>query len=397
MAGVASGVRILPVRVLGKCGGYDSDIIAGMRWAVGLQTVAGVTNAHPAQVLNLSLGGPGPCTEAYRDAVAQVTATGAVVVAAAGNSTGHAVGMPANCPGVIAVGGLRHVGTKVGFSDLGPEVALSAPAGNCVNIGSGEPCLYPIIAGRNSGTTVPLAGGSTWSDGVEISVGTSFAAPLVAGTAALVRSLRPTLTPDEVRRVLTGSARPFPQDGGDNGDGSVVEACHAPDGSDQLQCYCPNDGSLCGAGMLDAAGAVAVSQAGFARIEVVTAAPTAGRPVALSAGASLAPIGTLAVGWAWSIVDGGGIAAGFDSASDAATAQFTPTGSGAVTVRLELLDDHGGRTATERTVTVAAAPDVGTPSTPTDTGGGGGGGGASGLAWSVALLAATVALRRRRR
>ena len=71
--------------------------------------------------------------------VAELTPPGAVVVAAAGNSAGQAVGAPANCPGVIAVGGLRHVGTKVGYSDLGPEVAISAPAGNCVNIGATGP------------------------------------------------------------------------------------------------------------------------------------------------------------------------------------------------------------------------------------------------------------------
>ena len=140
MASVGRNVRVLPVRVLGKCGGYDSDIIAGMRWAVGL-SVAGVpTNPNPARVLNMSLGGDGECTAAYMSALAEVAATGAVVVASAGNSAGHAVATPANCPGVIAVGGLRHAGTKVGFSDLGPEIALSAPAGNCVDIGA-ERCL----------------------------------------------------------------------------------------------------------------------------------------------------------------------------------------------------------------------------------------------------------------
>ena len=73
----------------------------------------------------------------------QVTAAGAVVVVAAGNSSGHAVGSPGNCAGVIAVAGLRHAGTKVGFSDLGPEISLSAPGGNCVNTAAGTPCLYP--------------------------------------------------------------------------------------------------------------------------------------------------------------------------------------------------------------------------------------------------------------
>ncbi|MEP7280692.1 MAG: S8 family peptidase [Rubrivivax sp.] len=408
MAGVAPGARILPVRVLGKCGGYDSEIIAGMRWAVGLQKVANVANAHPAQVLNLSLGGPGTCSAAYRDAIAQVVATGAVIVAAAGNTTGHAVSTPANCAGVIAVGGLRHAGTKVGFSDLGPEVALSAPAGNCVNIGSGEACLYPMIAGLNSGSTVPLAGGSAWSDGANISVGTSFSTPLVAGTAALVRSLRASLTPDEVRRVLMASARPFPQAGADpGGDPAAVPACRPADGSDQLQCYCPNDGSLCGAGMLDAAGAVAAAEGGFARIRVLTAVPTAGQPLRLDAGDSLAPMAHTIAGWSWSLVGGSGITNGFDSATDAVSAQLTPTAAGTLTVRLTLIDEQGGRVSVDRSVDVVAAatppppvggsdPEGSVPEGVVAGAGGGGGGGAFGLGWSVGLAAAVAALHRRR-
>src|SRR5262249_9009044 len=149
------GVHVLPVRVLGKCGGQDSDIIAGMRWAAGLPVPGLPANPYPARVINMSLGGDGSCSAAYRDAVDQITAAGTVIVAAAGNPSGHAVGTPANCPGVIAVAGVRHVGTKVGFSSLGAEVAISAPGGNCVNTAANSPCLYPILTTTNSGTTVP--------------------------------------------------------------------------------------------------------------------------------------------------------------------------------------------------------------------------------------------------
>ncbi len=145
MASVGRTVRVLPVRVLGKCGGFDSDIIAGMRWAAGLN-VPGVPNnpvANRASVINLSLGGGGACGAAYQSAVDEIIAAGVTIVVSSGNGTGHAVNSPANCVGVIAVSGLRHIGTKVGFSDIGPEVSLSAPGGNCVNPGAGEPCLYP--------------------------------------------------------------------------------------------------------------------------------------------------------------------------------------------------------------------------------------------------------------
>ena len=129
MAGTAPGVRVLPVRVLGKCGGYDSDIIAGLRWAAGLAVPGVPANPYPARVINLSLGGDGACSAAYQEAVDEVAARGTLIVAAAGNSSGHAVGVPADCRGVLAVGGLRHAGTKVGYSSLGSEVAISAPPG----------------------------------------------------------------------------------------------------------------------------------------------------------------------------------------------------------------------------------------------------------------------------
>ncbi|MFI4952317.1 MAG: S8 family serine peptidase, partial [Burkholderiales bacterium] len=80
MASVGRVVHILPVRVLGKCGGFDSDIIAGMLWAAGLNVPGAPVNPTPARVLNLSLGGDGECTAAYIDAVASINAAGAVVV-----------------------------------------------------------------------------------------------------------------------------------------------------------------------------------------------------------------------------------------------------------------------------------------------------------------------------
>jgi hypothetical protein len=263
MAGVARDANVLPVRVLGKCGGFDSDILAGMLWAAGIAVPGVPPNPTPARVLNLSLGGEEPCTSAYADAIAQINAVGAVVVVAAGNSDGHAVGVPANCPGAIAVSGLRHVGTKVGFADLGPEIALSAPAGNCVNTGAGQPCLYPIITASNKGRSTPIVAGNDgaiYTDSFNPSVGTSFSAPLVAGTAALMLSVQPSLTPQQVRALLQASTRPFPTTGSD----PTTPRCVAPQPFgvtqvDQAECYCTT--STCGAGMLDAGAAVLAAKA----------------------------------------------------------------------------------------------------------------------------------------
>ncbi|GAP34473.1 S8 family peptidase [Piscinibacter sakaiensis] len=290
MAGVGRGIRVLPVRVLGKCGGFDSDIIAGMRWAAGLSVPGVPANPTPAKVINMSLGGTGTCSAAYAQAMTEIAAVGAVVVASAGNSAGHAVSEPANCAGVIAVAGLRHVGTKVGFSDLGPQIALAAPGGNCVDVTAGAACQYPILTARNAGTQVPIANSSVFSDAFNYTVGTSFAAPLVAGTAALMASVKPEITPTELRSLLLSSTRAFPTTGGDNGDGTTVPQCQAPiiDAAgkpvDQLQCYCTT--STCGAGMLDAGAAVRATAASVVVTPppTTTPTPTTPTPVADSGG-----------------------------------------------------------------------------------------------------------------
>jgi serine protease len=267
MASVARTVRVLPVRVLGKCGGWDSDILAGMRWAAGIAVPGVPANPTPARVLNLSLSGDGSCSFAYRNAIAEINAAGAVVVASAGNSAGDAVRSPANCPGAIAVGALRHAGTKVGFSNLGPEMALMAPGGNCVNVDAGSPCLYPILTTTNAGPTVPAE--STYTDAFRISVGTSFSAPLVAGTAALMLSARPSLSPAQVRSFLQGTSRFFPARPAT----SAAPYCLPPQFDatgrpvEQLECHCTT--STCGAGMLDAGAAVAAAQRGAELANVI--------------------------------------------------------------------------------------------------------------------------------
>lgn len=255
MAGVAWNSKILPMRVLGKCGGYDSDIIAAMRWAAGLSVPGLPANPNAARVLNLSLGGSGSCAATsstgvlYRETISELTSMNVVVVAAAGNSAGLAVGVPGNCPNVISVTGLRHVGSKVGFSSIGPEVTLSAPGGNCVNLSG--PCLYPIVSTGNSGAQGPRLSEDYYTSGV----GTSFSTPLVAGTVALMLAQQPSLTPAQVRSALVSTARPFVTSGGGTAGEAPPVACQAPTATEQLECYCTT--STCGAGMLDAAAAVA--------------------------------------------------------------------------------------------------------------------------------------------
>ena len=386
MAGVGRNVRVLPLRVLGKCGGFDSDIQAAMRWAAGLSVPGVPANANKAAVINLSLGSSGACDGNYPTVIGEVLAAGTAIVAAAGNSAGHAVGAPANCAGVIAVGALRHVGSKVGYSDVGPEIALSAPGGNCVNVDVADPCLYPITTALNSGTTTPVAGSSIYSDAFgHAAVGTSFSAPMVAGTAALMVSARASLSPSDLRTLLQSSARPFPTSGADAG----TPVCHAPTGADQDQCYCTT--STCGAGMLDAAAAVQAALAPvIARITVTPDAPQAGVRVDLSAAASVLSTGRTIAAVKWTLTDGGGIASGFvDGVDNAVAVGVLPSGAGSFTVAVTVTDDLG--TSASATLAVAVA----------DAGGGGGssggGGGAMGLVWLGLLAAGAIAAARANR
>ena len=386
MAGVGRNVRVLPVRVLGKCGGFDSDITAAMRWAAGLHVDGVPDNPNPARVINLSLGGTGACNAVYTDAVAEVGAVGTLVVASAGNTAGHGVNSPANCPGVVGVAALRHAGTKVGFSDLGPEIALSAPGGNCVNL-SGT-CLYPILTTSNAGTSLPVAhaaGGSTYTTGSNASLGTSFSAPLVAGTAALMLSVQPSLSPTDLRNLLRASARPFPTLGGEPDTPQCtaprVDANGAP--VDQLQCYCTT--TTCGAGMLDAGAAVRAALAVQARIEVAPSPALAGSPVTLDARSSLVGAGRSIAGYRWTLLDGGAIVGGFSGATDGPTATLTPSAPGSFRVRLSVTDNAGAVSSVELAVSVVSAPAAV---------GAGGGGGALGAGWLVLLGVAGLALRR---
>ena len=381
MASVGRRVQVLPVRVLGKCGGWDSDIQAAMQWAAGIAVPGVPINTHPAWVINMSLGGVGACDTAstqYASIISAINARGTVVVASAGNDYGAAVNTPANCPGVIAVGGLRHAGTKADYSDLGPEVAISAPGGNCVNAFPNA-CTYPILTATNSGKTTPAASDYTSAYGNE-SIGTSFSAPLVAGTAALMLSADPTLTAAEVRALLQSSARAFPT-------GVGVGVCAAPSATEQDECTCTT--STCGAGMLDAAAALLKvrDRVGLvANISVSTLNPAIGVPIELSAvNTSQAPGGG-SPSYLWELVDKGGIVSAFSSGTTASTARITPSAGGRFTVKLTVQDNNG----TSSTIASVYVPSPAPP--PADSGGG-----ALGAGWLALLLAAVLALRSGRR
>lgn len=218
--GGAYGGKILPVRVLGICGGWSSDIQEGMYWAAGLRTAGGSLNPHVAKVINLSLGSDAgvACTASYQTAVDAVINAGITLVASTGNDgSSTAIASPANCSGVIAVTAHRSDGSKPAYANTGAGTALSAPGAS-------------IYSTSNTGGTLPVA--SPGGDSFVVANGTSMAAPHVAAAAALLYQVNPGISPALVRSLLTTTARPFPN---------------------SSSCY---NNSNCGTGMLDAFAAV---------------------------------------------------------------------------------------------------------------------------------------------
>ncbi len=190
IAGVAQNARILPIRVLGRCGGFDDDIADGIRWAAGGDIKGVPSNPNPAKVLNLSLGGEGRCEPYVQDAIDYALSRGASVVVAAGNSADDAqLYSPANCKGVITVGANDRFGRAAEYSNLGPSVEIMAPGG-------GEDGFNQVISTLNAGS---VGAGGTFYQGYQ---GTSMAAPHVAGTIALMLTRDPALTPGRILNIL---------------------------------------------------------------------------------------------------------------------------------------------------------------------------------------------------
>jgi serine protease len=374
VAGLSWGSPILPVRALGKCGGLDSDIITAMLWAGGIAVSGAPNNPNPARVINMSLGGTGSCPVSYIEAIGQLAAAGVLVVASAGNEGGP-VDAPANCPGVAAVAGLRQAGTKVGYSSLGREVALGAPAGNCGNgfTGGQTACVYSMTATTNlsamspatpdandytgyyycDATTTPyaacpIAAGQYRS----YNIGTSFSAPVVSGIAALMSTVNGSLNSCQLISRLKEGSLPYPQTSLD-ATGAQPQMCHVPAGAVQnAECICTRDDQTCGAGMANAPGALTAALRPIAAV-AVPASVTAGQSVTLDGSGSGAANGHTVSSYQWSPVSGG-LTLGITGAATS-RASVTAPSCGVGTVALTVTDDAGHTDTAEVVITPASA------------------------------------------
>jgi serine protease len=192
VAGVAFNAKVVPVRVIGRCGGYLSDIMDGVAWAAGVKLPELPVNQNPAQVINLSLGSRAPsCPQTAIDAIETVRQRGATVIAAVGNKSESSSGIaPANCPGVIGVAASDRNADLADFSNFGDEVDLAAPG-------------VEVLSTHNNGII------TADEESYRSMSGSSMATPHVSGVAALLYSLKPEITPNEVEQLLVQSTRPF--------------------------------------------------------------------------------------------------------------------------------------------------------------------------------------------
>lgn len=220
ISGIAPNVKIQPVRVLGSLGeGSSLDLALAIRWAAGQdinglvvnnETISGIPiNQTPAKVINLSMAGVGACPASVQAAVDYAKTKNITMVAAAGNGDANnnpidnTLVYPTNCRGPISVGSTGYSGDAAFYSNY--DVDLSAPGGDqrsAVGAPSGSGGM--IYSTSNTGTLTigePI---------YKVEQGTSMAAPVVSGIVALMYSLRPAATLDDIWNSLKASVQPFP-------------------------------------------------------------------------------------------------------------------------------------------------------------------------------------------
>ncbi len=329
--GVAPNVRLLPVRVLGKCGGYTSDIVEGLRWAAGIDVPGVPRNLYPARVINLSLGSSGRCSAAFQSAINEVNAVGAMVIVASGNGALDAVNQPANCSGALAVTSHTVEGDNADYANIGVETLLSAPGGGCgtqnascmPGVSASGPLVYSL---GNTGLTTPQ------TDTYALKQGTSMAAPHVAGTIALMLSMDPQLTRAQVSSVLRASSRPHPS---------------------ASACALAANAGLCGAGLLDAQAAL-TALGPVVQVAVPRQVVAPGVSVLLN-GSAEPPAGTTIVRYAWREASSNPLPVVLLNA-DTPNASFVAPARGTFAFTLSVTDSSGATGTAVASVRINSVP-----------------------------------------
>ena len=351
LAGGAPAARIVPVRVLGRCGGRLSDTLDAMQWAAGLSVPGVPDNPNPARIINLSLASDeseacsSETSHLVQDVIDRILARNVLIVAAAGNDGALAtypaigsVGLPANCRGVLSVAAHTRSGDLATYSSYGARVSLTAPGGGGGGGGINPGCKHQswetcqpdgIVTTMNSGTDAP--GEATYTTSF---LGTSAATPHVSAAAALLLALRPEATPQDLISALTSTARPWPE----------TSFCAAEAGK-----------GLCGSGMVDAAAAAAhLLVAPQVAVEPVTGPFPGGTTVTLNATGRSDRYDSSTLTWQWQQVSGP--AAVIQTGPGSRATVTLPLGRSQVVVEVKVTDPVGLATFSQVVLDVNNAP-----------------------------------------
>lgn len=208
--GIAPDSRILPIRIMGRCGGNTADVAAGILWAVGEQIPDVPVNPNPADIINVSLAGAAPrCPLSLQTAIDTARGKGAVVVAAAGSSARDTIAMtPANCTGVVVVGAVDIDGERAPTSNFGDEVTLSALGGD---MSTGE--RNGMFTTTNTGRYRPQKPAMGYYQS------SSAAAARASGALAVLAARDRQATADQLIGQLLANTEPFAPGQCDAGEG----------------------------------------------------------------------------------------------------------------------------------------------------------------------------------
>jgi serine protease len=209
VAGIDWFCKLMHIRVLGVGGGTNFDIGEGMKYAAKLANASGQVPPTRANVINMSLGGPGS-SQNQQNIINQVRAAGVAVIAAAGNENSSTPSFPASYNGVISVAAVDFAKNRAPYSNFGPTVDVAAPGGDV-----GADLNQDNFADGVLSTLVDDSA-QPFKFIFKFYQGTSMACPHVVGVAALLYSVNPTLTPDQIEQILESTAVDLGTPGFDN-------------------------------------------------------------------------------------------------------------------------------------------------------------------------------------